>query len=111
MALSDAEKRQLEAIEQELVLGDPKFAAKVGRFNSRAVWTTRLLRNVLILLGTYVVGLTVMICGVWLSSVAVIALGALVTASMPVLVGWRACREHWSKSPSAASRQGATWVR
>ncbi|MET1072653.1 MAG: DUF3040 domain-containing protein [Umezawaea sp.] len=111
MALSDAEKRQLEAIEQALVLGDPKFAAKVGRFGSGAWWKTRLLRNVLVLLGTYVVGLITVIGGVWLSSVVLVVLGALVTASMPVLVGWRAVRERWAASRSVTARQGASRVR
>jgi hypothetical protein len=92
VALRDQEKRQLAEIEQGLVDDDPKFVATVRKLNAKVPRASRLLRNVLVLLATYLVGLATIVGGVLLSSAVVIVLGALITASMPVRIGWWAYR-------------------
>jgi heme A synthase len=92
VALRDQEIRQLAEIERGLTEGDPRFAATVRKLNARRPRVPRAVRNALVLLATYLVGLTTVIAGTWWSSVVLLALGAVITAAMPVLVGWRACR-------------------
>ncbi len=90
MALRDQEIRQLAEIERGLTEGDPRFASTVRKLNGRRPAVPRAVGDVLVLLATYVVGLATIVLGVWWSSVIIVALGAVVTASMPVLVAWRA---------------------
>jgi hypothetical protein len=89
VALRDQEIRQLAEIERGLTEGDPRFAATVRKLNARRPRVPQAFRNALVLLATYLVGLTTLIVGTWWSSVVLLALGAVITASMPVLVGWR----------------------
>ncbi|MCS7478465.1 DUF3040 domain-containing protein [Umezawaea endophytica] len=90
MALRDQEIRQLAEIERRLTEGDPRFAATVRKLNGRRPRAPRAVRDVVVLLATYLVGLAVIVLGTWWSSVVVVAVGAVVTASLPVLVGYRA---------------------
>jgi DUF3040 family protein len=92
VALRDQEIRQLAEIERGLTEGDPRFAATVRKLNARRPRVPRAFRNALVLLATYLVGLITLIAGTWWSSVVLLVLGAVITASMPVLVGWRACQ-------------------
>ncbi|MFD9733255.1 DUF3040 domain-containing protein [Umezawaea sp. NPDC059074] len=111
MELGDRERRQFEAIEQGLVDGDPKFAAKMRRLDSEAPRMVRLLRDVLVLLATYVIGLSTIVAGVWLSSIVLVVFGAVVTAGLPVLVGWRAYRDYRVKNVVVAAPRGQSPVR
>ncbi|HEX6340676.1 DUF3040 domain-containing protein [Umezawaea sp.] len=92
MALRDQEIRQLAEIERGLTEGDPRFAATVRKLNGRTSRVPRAVRGVLVLLATYLVGLAVIVLGTWWSSVVLVAVGAVVTASMPALVAYRAYR-------------------
>lgn len=105
MALRDQEKRQLAEIEQGLAADDPKFVATVRKLSARVHRASRLLRNILVLLATYLVGLTTIVGGVWLSAVVLVVLGAVITASMPVLIGWRAYRK-WVTGRSSVVEPG-----
>jgi Protein of unknown function (DUF3040) len=90
VALRDQEIRQLAEIERGLTEDDPRFASTVRKLNGRRPAVPRAVRDVLVLLATYLVGLTTIVLGVWWSLAILVALGAVVTASMPVLVGWQA---------------------
>ncbi len=90
MGLPEDEQRELDDIEQRLAADDPKFAAKLVKTPSPH---HRLPPRVLKLIGLlliYVVGLVVVMTGISLSSIALIALGAAVTAFGPVTIVARA---------------------
>ncbi|WP_367127688.1 DUF3040 domain-containing protein [Saccharothrix sp. HUAS TT1] len=92
MGLREHEQRALAQIQQQLADDDPRFAARLTR--GRAV--LRVPRRVLlgaVLVGTYVLGLLGIVVGTALSSPLLIALGAVVTAALPVRVAARAWRE------------------
>lgn len=96
MALRDQEKRQLAEIEHGLAQEDPRFAATLNKLNAKVHPLSALIRATALLLATYLVGLTTIVGGVWLSSAFLVVLGAAVTASMPVLVTWKVWRaRHW----------------
>ncbi|KOX28180.1 hypothetical protein ADK67_12125 [Saccharothrix sp. NRRL B-16348] len=93
MGLQDREERALAEIEQRLAEDDPRFAARLDHTRS---WH-RIPRPVLLgaaLVATYVVGLLAVIAGVTLSSVPLIALGAVVITAFPAAVAARAWRAH-----------------
>ena len=92
MGLPDHEARALAQIERQLIDDDPRFVARLNRTRS---WL-RIPRRVLFALAlclTYAVGLVTVIAGVALPSVVLVAIGAVVTAAFPVVVGVRAWRE------------------
>ncbi|MCG8922845.1 DUF3040 domain-containing protein [Lentzea sp. CC55] len=92
MDLPEDEQRQLKQIEEQLAEEDPAFVARLNRkplphhrLSQRALF-------VVLLLLTYVAGLTLLVGGVALGSVALIVLGVAVTAVYPVLVTVRGVR-------------------
>lgn len=92
MGLPEDEQRELDDIEQRLAEDDPTFAAKLAKTPPPyRLLPPRVLRLIGLLL-IYVVGLTLVITGVALSSIVLIALGAAVTAFSPVVIvvqAWR----------------------
>jgi hypothetical protein len=101
MELPEDEKRALKAIEERLAEEDPAFAARLTR---RPPPYRRLPSRVLfvvLLLLTYTTGLTLLVGGVALASVALIVLGIVVTAVFPVLVTLRAWRKMRGRSGDA----------
>lgn len=111
MELGDRERKLLAAIEQGLVDSDPKFVAKVRRLSSEVPWRTRFLRDALVLLATYVIGLSTVIAGVWVSSAILVVVGAVVTAGLPVLVAWRAYQQHRVRKSVVTAPRGQSPVR
>jgi hypothetical protein len=105
--MRDEDKQKLAEIEQHLVAEDPKLAAKLSKTNpepsSAAVFITKML-------ATYLTGLTVIVAGVSVSSGLLIVFGAVITATFPVEVGWRAWRHRsgssQSPSPLATTEAG-----
>lgn len=86
MDLPEDEQRQLKQIEERLAEEDPAFAARLTRkppphhrLSQRALF-------VVLLLLTYVAGLTLLVGGVALESDVLIVVGVMVTAIYPVLV-------------------------
>lgn len=92
MELPEDEKRQLKEIEEQLAEEDPAFAARLTRKPPAYQRLSRKAMFVVLLLLTYTAGLTLLAGGVSLESVALIVLGAVVTAIFPVVVAFRAWR-------------------
>ncbi len=92
MELPEDEKRELKAIEEHLAEEDPAFAARLTRKPPPHLRLSRRALFVVLLLLTYSAGLTLVIGGVSLSSVALVVLGIAVTAIFPVLIAVRAWR-------------------
>ncbi|MFC3895253.1 DUF3040 domain-containing protein [Lentzea rhizosphaerae] len=90
MAARDFEKRQLAEIEQHLAEESPELAQKLAALGSAGA--PRGIRPALVVIATYLAGLTLVVAGVQVSSVLVIVLGALLTAAVPVATGWQAWR-------------------
>lgn len=107
MPLSEHEQRVLEQIEQSLYAEDPKFRASVKKTSRKSAHTGSL--RVAIALG--ILGLAVLVGGVWLQMVAVAVLGFLVMLGGGV-VGLRAVqggRPAKGKKPASGSgRTGTT---
>ncbi|QFZ21141.1 DUF3040 domain-containing protein [Saccharothrix syringae] len=97
MGLSDHEQRALAEIERQLAADDPRFAARLARARS-AVRVPKPVRSAVVLLAAYSLGLVTIIAGVTLASPALITLGAVITAALPVRVAVRA----WRQQPPAA---------
>lgn len=74
MPLSEHEQRLLEQIEQSLYAEDPKFSATVKSTDLRAVAAKR----IRIAVALVVLGLVVLVGGVWLNNVFVGVLGFLI---------------------------------
>lgn len=74
MALSEHEQRILDQIEQSLYAEDPKFKAAVKK-SSRRTGSARHLQGAIALV---IVGLAVLVGGVWLQNVIVGVLGFLI---------------------------------
>lgn len=93
MGLPEHEQRELAEIEQRLAEEDPRFAARLTKPGLGLSPRTMI---VLGLLATYVIGLLVVVLGVTLGSVVLIALGAAVTVSFPVMLVVRIWRDRRS---------------
>lgn len=91
MGLPDHEERALEQIERQLVDDDPRFAARLTRTRSWRHVSRRVLYGSALSL-TYLVGLLTIIAGTTLPSAFLIVIGALITATFPVVVAVRAWR-------------------
>lgn len=94
MALTEHEKRELDAIEQRLSDDDPRLAAKLTRPSVLAFLSSATMR-VLGVFGAYLCGLLAVIAGVTWSSVPLVVLGAVVCAS--VFTGLLAWAWHGSR--------------
>jgi hypothetical protein len=92
MAIRDFEKRQLAEIEQHLADESPELAQKLAALGTAEAGTRHSIRSIVVMIATYVAGLTLIVAGVQVSSVPVIVLGALLTAAVPVTTGWHIWR-------------------
>lgn len=92
MELPEDEQRQLKQIEEQLAEEDPAFAARLTRKPPAHQRLSRKALFVVLLLLSYVVGLTLLVGGVALESVALTVLGVGVTVTYPVLVTVRGLR-------------------
>lgn len=101
MELPEDEKRALKAIEERLAEEDPAFAARLTRRPPPHYRLPSRMLFIILLLLTYTAGLTLLIGGVTLASVALIVLGTVVTAVFPVLVTFRAWRRMRRRSDDA----------
>lgn len=92
MATQDFEKRQLAEIEQHLAGESPELARKLAALGTAGAGQRHGTRSIVVVIATYLAGLTLVVAGVQVSSVLVIVLGALLTAAVPVATGWQAWR-------------------
>jgi hypothetical protein len=97
MGLADHEERELADIAQHLASDDPRFAGTLGRRSRVGGRFSRTTLLVIGLLTSYVLGLVVIIAGVTASSIPLIVLGALLTASGPVTYAALLCRAHLAR--------------
>lgn len=92
MATRDFEKRQLAEIEQNLAEESPELARKLAALGTTGTGARHGVRPIAVVIATYLAGLTLVVAGAQVASVPVIALGALLTAAVPVATGWQAWR-------------------
>ena len=74
MPLSEHEQRVLEQIEQSLIADDPRFSAAVKSTDARVIAA----RKIRIAVAVVLLGLVLLVLGVWLNQVVVGVLGFLV---------------------------------
>lgn len=92
MALQDRERRVLAEIERHLVEEAPDLASELTNLTPLG---SRRSRSIIIVVGmvtTFVIAVMTILVGVVISSRAVIVLGAVLTASLPLGVAWRRWR-------------------
>lgn len=74
MPLSEHEQRVLEQIEQSLIADDPRFSAAVKSTDARVIAA----RKIRIAVAVVLLGLVLLVLGVWLNQVVVGVIGFLV---------------------------------
>lgn len=92
--MRDQDKRKLAEIEQHLVEEDPKLAATLATSKPPASPTAMFIAR---MLATYMAGLAAIVAGVSASFDILIVVGAVITATVPIEVGYRSWR-HRSRS-------------
>jgi hypothetical protein len=92
MALHDHEERRLADIERQLVDEAPDLARKLANLGADKEISRFRMDSIVVMLGMYLAGVTIIVVGVQISSAVVIALGAAVTAIFPLVTGWRLWR-------------------
>lgn len=101
MPLSEHEQRVLEQIERSLYAEDPKFRAAVNRSSRKRVSVGSL--RLAILLG--IVGLAVLVGGVWLQNVFVGVLGFVIMLGAGIM-GLRATQRGGSPAQGKGAKAG-----
>ncbi|WP_236795265.1 DUF3040 domain-containing protein [Amycolatopsis sp. GM8] len=97
MTLSEEYQRRLAAIERELAATSPRLARRFARFP--LMITAMLVAGLASAVTLFAAAVTLMVIGINVGAAAPIAEGAVVTALLPLMIGWR----WW--------RHGAPWSR
>lgn len=99
MELQDHERRVLAEIEQHLIDEDPDLDVELTNLTAdlqsiRAVRSRRSRPIVVIAtVAAFLIAVTTILVGVAISSLVLIVLGAVLTASIPLGMAWRAWRD------------------